>query len=108
MLKALDEIRKTNKQIPEPDPYKFDTWCNGNPFYEQAGPGDGLNLAFFPNEAFEGESTKDKGLMLDFAWSGKKPHPKIPSDNFSVIISGFIKPPLEDKYKFTIMTSGAV
>lgn len=36
------------------------------------------------------------------------PSEDIPEDNFSVIAYGYLKPPISDKYKFTVITSGAV
>jgi len=40
-------------------------------------------------------------------WSSAPPAEGIPTDNFSAIITGFIKVPINDKFKFTLITSGA-
>ena len=58
MLEAVSKMRKKNKETPEPDPLDYDTWCMGNPYYEEFGPGDGVNVAYFPDEAFDGQPTK--------------------------------------------------
>ena len=51
---AYEELKKKNDATPEPNPFKFESWCVGNPFYEEESPGDGLNVAYFPDEAFDG------------------------------------------------------
>ena len=71
-------MRKKNANLPKPNPYSYGSWCNGNPYYEENGGGDGVLVKFFPNEAFEGKPEIDKAINLDFMWSGKKPHKEIP------------------------------
>lgn len=51
---AYETLKKKNDITPEPDPFSYQSWCIGNPFYEESSPGDGVNVAYFPDEAFDG------------------------------------------------------
>ena len=83
LIDQVDKLAKKNKAIPPPNPYSFDSWCNGNVFYEQSGTGDGVSIAYWDNEAFEGRPIKSTNINLDFDWSGKPPVKGISSENFS-------------------------
>lgn len=82
-------------------------WCEGNPYYEQAGSGDGLLSKYFSNEAYLGETIESKVTLLNFNWMGGPPAKNIDPNNFSLILTGYITPPLTDEYEFVINADAA-
>ena len=43
---AYEALKKKNDVTPEPNPFDYESWCVGNPFYEEESPGDGVNVSF--------------------------------------------------------------
>jgi len=64
---------------------------------------NGLKAEYHPNTNFAGEPVYEEYILtLDINWGPKAPFITVPSDHFSVIISGYLYIPVDGNYTFRL------
>ena len=80
--------------------------CTGLLNYEEEQEGTGLLAKYFSNPTFSGNFSSRIDSTINFSFTKESPMPGINSNNFSIQWDGFIQPPINAKYTFTIITDG--
>ena len=83
-----------------------ETNCEGFENYDIETEGTGLNVFYFPNPDYIGIPVSQIDPLLDYE-SLILPD-QIPSKSFSIVWKGFIKPPIDGDYQFSVESSTEV
>lgn len=68
----------------------------------------GLAAEIFPNPNFTGKPIAAGNISLDLFWNIYQPIPPIPAEDASIRWNGFLRPPADGQYRFTIEIIGGV
>lgn len=68
----------------------------------------GLTGTYFPNRDLGGEGLERRDLSIDFRWMGRPPIAGIPSEDFSVRWTGYVRAPQSGTYEFATFSDDGV